>query len=243
MAEKTTYPYRVDPQWVDFTMRASLSALTNAVLSVAGVDAQSKGFGTDTLNKDDFSWVLLRMAVEFDRRPEQYTDFSITTWISDYSRMMSTRNFTVQDSEGKVFGRVVTQWCMIDLSTRRPVDMTTPSVASTYGRFVVDAPSPTEPPQRLGAIEPQSQTLRDVVYSDIDFNRHVNTLRYIDMMLDRLPISSFEGEQPVRLDINFQRECRYGQQLTILHERRDESDLFEIQADGQVAVRARLMPI
>ena len=48
MAEKTHYAYRVDPQWVDFTMRASVAALTNAVLSVAGVDAQRKGFGTDT---------------------------------------------------------------------------------------------------------------------------------------------------------------------------------------------------
>ena len=100
MAEKTHYAYRVDPQWVDFTQRASVAALTNAVLSVAGVDAQRKGFGTDTLNKENFSWVLLRMAVEFDHRPEQYTDFSITTWVSDYGRMMSTRNFTVQDNEG-----------------------------------------------------------------------------------------------------------------------------------------------
>ncbi len=52
------------------------------------------------------------------------------------------------------------------------------------------------------------------------------------MMLDMLPIESFAGERAVRMDINFQRECRYGQTLTIGHERRDACDLFEISAEG-----------
>lgn len=240
MAEKTTYPYRVDPQDVDFTMRATLSSLVNTVLSVAGVDAQQKGFGTDVLNRDNFSWVLLRMAAEFDRRPEQYTDFEVTTWVSDYARMMSTRNFTVEDAGGQLFGRVVTQWCMIDLTTRRPIDLTTPSVAATYGRYLVDAPSPIEAPRRITGIVPQRQREHEVVYSDIDFNRHVNTLRYLDMMLDMLPLACFAEERPLRLDINFQRECRYGQTLAIGHEHRGECDLFEISADGNPAVRASL---
>lgn len=240
MAEKTTYTFRVDPQWVDFTMRASISALTNAVLGVAGTDAQRKGFGTDTLNKENYSWVLLRMAVEYDRRPEQYTDLRITTWVSDYGRMMSTRNFTLEDGEGREIGRVVTQWCMIDLTTRRPIDLTTPAVADTYGKFIVDCPSPTEPPRRLGAVEPTDRVERDVVYSDIDFNRHVNTLRYIDMMLDRLPIESFIEERPLRLDLNFLHECRYGQRLEIGHRRDEKCDLFEISSEGTAAVRARL---
>lgn len=240
MAEKTTYTFRVDPQWVDFTMRASISALTNTVLGVAGTDAQRKGFGTDVLNKNNWSWVLLRMAVEFDHRPEQYTDLSITTWVSDYGRMMSTRNFTLQDGEGREMGRVVTQWCMIDLTSRRPMDLTAPAMVAIYGDSVVDCPSPIEAPRRLGAIEATDRVERDVVYSDIDFNRHVNTLRYIDMMLDRLPIESFAENRPLRLDLNFQHECRYGQRLTIGHRHEEACELFEISTPETSAVRARL---
>lgn len=240
MAEKSTYSYMIDPQWVDFTMRISPSALTNLVLGVAGIDAQRKGFGTDTLNRDNFSWVLLRMAVEYDHRPEQYSEITITTWVSDYARMMSTRNFTLQDAQGRQIGRVVTQWCMIDLSTRRPVDLTTPKVADTYGKFVVESPSPCDAPRRLGVIESQRRTPHRVVYSDIDFNGHVNTLRYIDMMLDELDIELFRGERSMRLDLNFQHECRYGQTLEIGHENRDGVELFEISSEGVPAVRGRL---
>ena len=42
-----------------------------------------------------------------------------------------------------------------------------------------------------------------MVYSDIDFNRHVNTMRYIEMMLDMLPVDMLTQEAPVRLDIHF----------------------------------------
>lgn len=240
MAEKSSYSYKIDPQWVDFTMRISPSALSNLVLGVAGIDAQRKGFGTDVLNRDNFSWVLLRMAIEYDSRPEQYSEITITTWVSDYARMMSTRNFTLQDSEGREIGRVVTQWCMIDLSTRRPVDLTTPAVAATYGHYVVDCPSPCEAPRRLGAIEPQTSRNHRVVYSDIDFNGHVNTLRYIDMMLDCLPLEEFRGERSMRLDLNFQHECRYGEELLIGHQHLEGEELFEISSEGRSAIRGRL---
>lgn len=240
MAEKTTYEYEIDPQRVDYSMRITISSLTDLVLSVAGVDAQTKGFGTDVLNADDYSWVLLRMALEYDKRPLQFTRIRITTWVSDYGRMMSTRNFTLEDENGNEIGRVVTQWCMINLTTRRPVDLTTPAVAATYAQYVVDAPSPTEPPRRLGPVEVQTQTSHDVAYSDIDFNRHVNTLRYLDMMLDRLPIELFSQELPMRMDINFLHECRYGQTLAIGHEHSEGCDAFEISSDGSPAVRARL---
>lgn len=240
MAEKTSYSFQVDPQWVDFTMRATLSSLANVVLSVAGIDAQHKGFGTDVLNRDNYSWVLLRLALEFDRRPVQYTGLKVTTWVSDYGRMMSTRNFTVEDDEGRVFGRVVSQWCMIDLTTRRPVDLSAPAVAATYTQYLVDAPSPAEAPHRITGIAPQREETHRVVYSDIDFNRHVNTLRYMEMMLDLLPIERFAEERPMRMDLNFQRECRYGQTLVIGHEHREGCELFDVSVDGSSAVRASL---
>ncbi len=80
-----------------------------------------------------------------------------------------------------------------------------------------------------------------VVYSDIDFNRHVNTMRYIEMMLDMLPIERLTDGAPMRLDIHFMKECRYGQTLTVGAEFRDNGALFEIVSDeGAVAVRAAI---
>lgn len=239
MAEKSLYHYRVEPQDVDFTLRATLASLGSSILNTAGQDAYGKGFGVDVLNAENHSWVLSRMAIEIDRRPEQYTDYTIATWISDYGRVLSTRNFTLTDAAGQEFGRSVTQWAMIDLTTRSAVDLSW--VGREHNDAVVPVPPPAEKPRKIREVNPTRSTEHRVVYSDIDFNRHVNTMRYIEMMLDMLPLDRLTQEVPVRLDIHFLKECRYGQTLTVGCEERERSALFEITGDGATAaVRASL---
>lgn len=140
MAEKTGYTYYADPQQVDFTLRMTVPALANEVLNTAGVDAQRKGFGIDKLNKENRSWVLSRMAIEIDDRPEQYSSYEIVTWVNEYNRMLSTRNFTLHDAAGREFGRAVTQWCIIDLGARKAIDLNTVigTCAIDRGRSVAD---------------------------------------------------------------------------------------------------------
>ena len=238
MAEKSSYRFEVDPQQVDFTLRMTVPALGSEVLNVAGVDAQRKGFGIDVLNRDNYSWVLSRVALEIDDRPEQYTPYQITTWVNEYTRLMSTRNFTLHDARGREFGRAVTQWCVIDLTARKAVDLS--ALARDHADTLCDAPSPTDKPRKILGIVPQQLSEHRVVYSDIDFNRHVNTMRYINMMFDCLPIESLAEVRPVRLDVHFMQECRYGQLLTIGYEQRNGVSLFEISNGEAVAVRAAL---
>jgi acyl-ACP thioesterase len=54
-----------------------------------------------------------------------------------------------------------------------------------------------------------------VVYSDIDFNRHMNTMRYIDLILDTMPIEELEALQALRMDMNFMKESLYGDVLLL----------------------------
>lgn len=240
MAEKSRYDYRVEPQDVDFTLRATISSLGAAILNTAGIDAHGKGFGVDALNADNHSWVLSRMAVEFDSRPVQYTDYEVATWISDYGRVLSTRNFTLTDTaSGREFGRAVTQWAMIDLQSRSAIDLSW--VGDAHADAVVDAAPPTDKPRKIREVNPTETADHRVVYSDIDFNRHVNTMRYIEMMIDMLPLEMLMQEAPVRFDIHFLRECRYGQTLAVGYEQRGRTALFEIRNDaGTAAVRASI---
>ncbi len=238
-AEKTLYRYRVEPHEVDFTLRATIPALGSVVLNTAGTDAHGKGFGVDALNAGNHSWVLSRIAFEFDSRPQQYDDYTIATWISDYGRLLSTRNFTLCDAAGREFGRAVSQWAMIDLGSRAAVDLSW--VGDAHADAIVDVPPPAEKPRKIRSVTPSERYEHRVVYSDIDFNRHVNTMRYIEMMLDMLPIERLTDGAPMRLDIHFMKECRYGQTLAVGAEFRDDGALFEIVSDeGAVAVRAAI---
>ncbi len=239
MTEKSIFRYKVDPRRVDFTERASISSMCDIILEAAGEDAYKRGFGIDVLAERNLGWVLSRMCVELDYMPAEYSEFTIRTWISDYNRLASTRNFTLTDDEGRMFGRAVSQWCMLDFSTRMPADVNL--LARMHEGVMVDAPSPCERPRRIAAVGSEPTAKHRVVYSDIDFNRHMNTMRYIDMVCDLLPIDELERLNAVRVDMNFMRESRYGDVLSLCIDRRDDACAFEYRSgEGEALCRISL---
>lgn len=239
MAEKSRYKCCAEPQKVDFTLRETLPSLGSQILNIAGADAHGKGFGVEVLNADNHTWVLSRIAFEFYRRPLQYEEYTVETWISDYGRLLSTRNFTLTDSKGEMLGAAVSQWAMIDLEKRTAVDLSW--VGREHQEAMVEEPLPVERPRKVRNVTPTITTTHKIVYSDIDFNRHVNTMRYFDMMIDMLPLEVLEGDFKYRFDIHFLRESRYGQTLEVGCEMREGAALFEIKTNEEVvAVRAAI---
>ena len=115
------------------------------------------------------------------------------------------------------------------------------AMAKAHEGNMVDAPSPCERPRRLAALDGEPVLQHRVTYSDIDFNRHMNTMRYIDIVFDTMPIEMLEKLDKLRMDINFMREARYGDELSLLCEERDNMRLYEFRNDaGDVLCRASL---
>ena len=237
MAEITTYNYRVEPQDVDFTLRASVGSIINYMLNVAGRDAHNKGFGVEVLQGNFFTWVLSRLALEVKRQPEQYSDIEVDTWVNEFNRLTTTRNFRLHKGE-EMQAECVSQWCAIDMEKRQAVDLNI--FKDIYGRALVDEPSPIAAPARLRGITPLATMSRPVVYSDIDFNRHVNTLRYVDLIFDAMPLELIEKNKGLRFDIHFLTEAVYGDTLTVGYVTEGDVWQFEITASDKTLCRARI---
>jgi acyl-ACP thioesterase len=120
---------------------------------------------------------------------------------------------------------------MLDFDTRMPVDMNT--LAKVHDGTIVDAPSPCERPRRLGVVGGEVVAEHKVVYSDIDFNRHMNTMRYIDMIFDSMPIEVPEQVESLRMDVNFLKEALYGDYLYLKHEQIDQKRTYEFSNSSQ----------
>jgi acyl-ACP thioesterase len=126
---------------------------------------------------------------------------------------------------------------MLDFDTRMPVDMNT--LAQVHDGTIVDSPSPCERPRRLGAVSGEPIAKHKVAYSDIDFNRHMNTMRYIDLVLDTMPIEELEGLQTLRMDMNFMKESLYGDMLLLRGEAIDGKRAYEFSNEEGGAALCR----
>ena len=203
-----------------------MAAIIGYMLDVAGEDADRKGFGISALDSDSTTWVLSRLAVEISAQPKQYEEIAIDTWVNEFNRLSSTRNFRIHRGEECV-AKGVSQWCMLNMETRQVVDMSL--LKETYMQAMVDEPSPISAPARLRPIVAVDSASRPVVYSDID------------LIFDNVPLELIEQNNGLRIDINFIAEALYGERLTIGWVNEGNIWSFEISSSPEkVLCRAKI---
>jgi acyl-ACP thioesterase len=241
MGHAGEYDYVIESRDMDHTGRVRFTALCHYILETAGTDADNNGFGVRDLNKGHCSWVLSRMAIETGEELRQGDRITVRTWVNEVSRMMTTRNMTITTADGRVAASAVTQWAIIDIAERTPQDI---RALMDYSAALCLDPSPIDKPEKIRHDASQIVKEHKVVYSDIDFNNHVNSMKYIEWMLDMPEQETIDGNKIVRADINFIHEALLGQTVLVALDE-GESPLFGIhESDGTALCRAqfRLQP-
>lgn len=229
---KGRYNYNIRINELDYTQKMGLVSYCRHILRAADDDADQRDFGMLALNRDNCTWVLSAISIEFDRFPSNGERTDITTWVNEIGKVRTTRNMVVLDEKGVKIASAVTIWVMIDISSRRPVDITE---HAGFMSAIIYKESPIEKPKRLASVESIAEHNHKVAYSDIDLNCHTNALRYLEWMLNLLPYETFENRAISRLDLSFIRESYHGDDLTIKMDDRNDF-AFEVVKDGTIPI-------
>lgn len=210
---KYTYEYIVKYQEVDASRKIRLYNLENYILEVAGIAADELGIGIAKLHPMGLTWILTRLSIEMYELPIHSEKILFETWIESNSHMLNTRNFRIYAGEEKrLIGKCKSIWAVLDLNKREIVNI------FDNHMFVncIDGEILEMQRVRMTTIpEPTGMETHKIVYSDIDYNGHCNSCKYLEAMLNTyLPDYT---NQHIRLDIHYQKEAMLGEQLQILY--------------------------
>ena len=236
------YPFVAEPFHVDFTGRLTMGVLGNHLLNCAGFHASERGFGIAEINENHYTWVLSRLAIELEDMPRQYEDFSINTWIENVYRLFTDRNFELQDKNGKTIGYARSVWAMISMETRKPADLISLH-GNNLGQYVSDRECPIDKPGRIKVSVDAPVEEYQTRYSDIDINGHVNSIKYIEHILDLFPMDTFKEKQVKRFEMAYVAESYYGDVLSFYLEEKNENEYdIEVKKNNQeVVVRSKVI--
>lgn len=212
--------------------------MTERIIDVATEHANSWGVGYARLIVDNQAWVLSRVAIEMTRWPKVNETYTLSTWVEDYNRHFSERNIEIYDADDNVIGHARTIWVVIDLTTRQSCDIS----ALDYIRDnVLDKDCPIDKHSHIRRVDAARSANYTFQYSDIDFNQHVNSLRYIRLLLDQWTIGFHDKHSIKRFEIAYMKEGYAGQSVTISVDDRSDDCLMEIAHDGEVLCRTRIV--
>ena len=237
MHKVETYNFKAESFHVDCEGRLFLGVLGNNMLNAAGRHADARGFGINTLKENNYTWVLSRLAIELNTMPTDGQSVTIETWIEAVYRLFTDRNFAIKDADGKVLGYALSVWAMIDLSTRKPVDLLTMNAGTLPEWLDTERPCLCEKPGRIKCAATEAEMSYTILYNDVDINGHHNSVKYIDHILDLFPLDFLRSHTIKRFEIAFVNEGHYGERIDAF---RDENNNVELKHGDDVLCRAHI---
>lgn len=216
-----------------------LQLVVERIIEISTLHANAWAVGYDNLIKRNEGWVLSRVTVEMKRYPTINESYTVTTWIEGYNRHFSQRNVAITDASGEVVGEARTVWMAINFATREGVDI---SQLSYINSNVSSRRSGIEPQSRLRPVTQGRTASYTFQYADCDFNRHVNTVRYLELLMNQFAMQKYDDCVLRRMEIAFLRETRYADTALVRTDDTNPDDCkMSIDVDGASHCKARFV--
>lgn len=235
----------------------AVTILVSKVIDIATAHANRLGIGNPSMTEMHAGWILSRLTIEMDSYPKVDSDYVIETWVESFNRHFSERSFRISSPEGKIYGYARSIWMVMDTIDHTNVGLshlTLPPGTVCEEKVPIERQTRHVPIAESGSASVTSkETLIATAppfryrfeYCDIDYYRHVNTVRYVNLLINRFTLAEHDATYIKRLELSFLHEAKYGMDTTILRADQ-ESDLksaFQLSRsdDGQPLLFARIL--
>ena len=239
-------------QDVDATRRLRLYSMENYLLNVAGKVADTMGIGIPALLPMNYTWIITHMNMEMLYLPKHGEEIIVETWIERNAHMLSVRDFRIytplDDGSERLIGCAKSVWAVLDLTSREIVNIFDHQMfeGTVDGEVLNMARAPRFKPIILNDLEnidaTTGEVLHEIQYSDVDYNRHCNSCKYLEWMVNA--IQSFDNTKPFRLDINYVKELYQGDAMYTRFMKADNAVQYQqVDENGVTCCNARIVEI
>ncbi|MBN2746549.1 MAG: hypothetical protein JXR34_07460 [Bacteroidales bacterium] len=220
----SSIPFEVTSADVDMFGRLRPGSLLNFIIQAAGYSADSLGFGYNNLEQIKLFWVLSRFNIQFDRQVRWMEKIVVHTWPKDLSGLLYLRDFQIENANEEIVGRASSAWLAIDAQSRRPK-----IIQGLHEPFTTlrNFHALEEIPEKLTAVSGKTVSERLVTYTDVDVNKHLTSVRYVDWIMDCFDIEYHEQFYPKQLSVNYLKENQWNESIQIDLLKMDKSVQFE----------------
>lgn len=218
------YPVRVTYGEVDGALRLTLRGAMAMMQEAAIVHSSQAGYAVEDVPRTHVIWMVVRWRVKLLAAAHWNDALTVETWPRSMGRVTSVRNFALINAAGAPVAVGESEWILVSTDTGRAARIT-PAIAAAYtlvDRDVFDGPLP--PPEPGAGREICSLTVRR---SDLDTNRHVNNLVYLDYALEALPEESWQRTF-TEVSVSYRRQILLGETVTCRYHAQGDLQIVEL---------------
>jgi acyl-ACP thioesterase len=202
---------------IDKSDRLTLDAVFQLFQEAAISHAENLGVGREDMARTGQVWILSRISVLVDRRPKYCETVTVRSWPRGGEKLFAMRDFDIRDKDDIAAVSARSAWIIVDMEKRRPLrpQSVMDNLPKNEGlnALAPEAGGTAALAERNGL---QKAAERKALYTDVDYNGHVNNVRYVQWIEDALDPRLLEKAEKMRLDINYMNEILGGETIEIL---------------------------
>jgi acyl-ACP thioesterase len=182
------------------------------------------------------AFILSRTSMHIYTKLSVYDEITVTTWANTSKGATFVRSAQIFLGD-TLAADIITLWALVDMNEHKLVRVKDAKLGLSTLDELPSIPLPEK--IRIPDGEMKKVGERQVFYSDIDRNDHMNNTRYIDMICDFIP--DLENKTVRSFTVNYLSESKLGEALSIYHTDNGENDYFRaLKSDGTTSVEIML---
>lgn len=224
--------YRVGIEDVDIDNLITSKAVLRMFEDMACFHAASLGHDPISVVEMGFAWVLANWQIKILKRCSYGAILKVKTWPKRFEKITTLRDYEIVDESGEIIAVGTSRWFIIDIKTRRPMRISE-EYAKPYLPLTED-----DAIKSLDKIEEPDEYLYKQEYvvsrRDIDSNKHMHNINYLDVALEIIPEEIFENGKFDNISIEYKKELMYKDKVDCFYGQKDGKNIITMKTEDKV---------
>lgn len=204
---------RIASYHVDCDEVLSLPMLFCLCQDVALNHVTAMDIGWRFLSAYNLFWALSKMHVKIERMPHWNEEILIRTWGRPHDVYTQPRDFEIMDANGQRIILVTSSWIILDEKEGKFQPLA--QFDDKFAEWDAAVMAERAPKVRMMPFESEKAHFAQVLFSDLDRNRHVNNTKYLQWMFDSRAFAHRKVSNVHTVSVNFIAQARLGERYAV----------------------------
>ena len=189
--------------------------------NIGGYHSDIAGYGSNDIPIKKLTWILLDWKLEVLNRPKYGQTLEIHTWARIGNKFFTYRDYEIYDENKNLCAIATSKWTLVNIEEGK-MSRITDEVIEKYNTEEKEV----FPGEKLDRLQVPKDFISSINYTvirkDIDINKHMHNLYYLDLAYEALPEDVYNNRPYDNVRIMYKKEIKLGD--TVICKYSNEND-------------------
>lgn len=194
-------------------------------------------YGVNNIKETKVTWILLDWKLKVINRPTYGQVLTVNTWGKGMNKFFTYRDYEIYDNNNNLCAIATSKWALIDTEkgkmsrlTENIINAYKPEKKTVFEENSLD---------KVKIPEEFSNTIKyEVIRKDIDINKHMHNLYYLDLAYEALPDEIYNKRPFDYVRITYKKEIKLGEKVNCKYVEQDGKYVIVIKSEDETVIHA-----